>query len=97
MPIELEGELVKIMSYSTFNVPSETKEKIRKFKKENGLPSMSQAVTVMAERYVTKSRCFDFLLTLSKDVSERIDKPLKEVTLDEVFKVLREISEEKKK
>jgi len=84
------------MSYSTFNVPSGTKEKIRKFKEKNDLPSMSQAVTAMAERYTTESRCFDFLLTLSKDVSERIDKPLKEVTLDEVFKVLREISEERK-
>jgi len=35
----------------TLKVPKATMEKIEEFKRRNGYPSCSQAVTVLAERY----------------------------------------------
>jgi len=84
--------LKKMVDYSSLKVPTETKKKIKKFMEENNLPSMSQAMTVMAERCTTEFKCFDSLLTLSEEISERIaHKRLEEVSLGEVLKILREI------
>jgi len=62
--------------YRTFKVPKATMKKIEEFKRRNGYPSYSQAVTALVERYATTEELLAHLRGTLREV-------IKQALLDE--------------
>ena len=91
--------------YETIKVLRSTKDELDRFKRDNDLPSLSQAVTVLVERQKGRQQVMDemsnkiaeegskiiakLFYELAFDIAKNTNKPITSITLDDMVEAMK--------
>ena len=77
-------------------VPKPTKQKIESIRKKNGYPSVSQTINAIVENAGNNEAVLDEVVKALAEIKESSNKPLRDLTLAELFDALQKRSKTKK-